>query len=151
MRGVLVWTVIVLHVLQMLASTRALHLAASRRSLLFSTRLLANKPAPVLLTASEKSAALSSLPLWTRKHAPNGEREGIERNFVFDDFVGAFGFMTQVAMLAEKADHHPEWSNVYNRVHVFLTTHDCGGLSNLDVKLALQIDQCFPRPTGVKA
>ena len=60
--------------------------------------------------------------------------------FTFGDFNAAFGFMTRVAILAEKADHHPEWSNVYNRVDIVLTTHDAGGLSQRDVDLARAID-----------
>ncbi len=60
----------------------------------------------------------------------------------FGDFNAAFGFMTRVALKAEKMNHHPEWSNVYNRVEVVLTTHDCGGISNKDIKLANFIDQC---------
>lgn len=63
------------------------------------------------------------------------------RQFTFDDFVQAFGFMSQVALLAEKMDHHPEWSNVYNKVDVFLTTHDVNGISTRDFALAAQIDQ----------
>ena len=59
----------------------------------------------------------------------------------FADFVEAFGFMARVAILAEKADHHPEWSNVYNRVEILLTTHDCDGLSDRDLKLARSIDK----------
>ena len=59
---------------------------------------------------------------------------------MFADFVQAFGFMARVALLAERADHHPEWSNVYNRVDIFLTTHDAGGLSARDVSLAREID-----------
>ena len=66
--------------------------------------------------------------------------DGISRRFVFGDFVAAFGFMTRVAILAEKADHHPEWSNVYNRVDIVLTTHDAGGLSQRDIDLAQAID-----------
>jgi len=58
----------------------------------------------------------------------------------FGDFAEAFGFMTRVAILAEKADHHPEWFNVYNRVDILLTTHDAGGLSQRDVNLATAID-----------
>jgi 4a-hydroxytetrahydrobiopterin dehydratase len=65
---------------------------------------------------------------------------GIERTFRFADFVAAFGFMTRVALLAEKADHHPEWSNVYNRVTIVLTTHDAGGLSKRDGDMATAID-----------
>ena len=62
------------------------------------------------------------------------------RHFVFDNFVEAFGFMTQVAMLAETMNHHPEWSNVYSRVEIHLTTHDCGGISEKDFELARRIE-----------
>lgn len=62
------------------------------------------------------------------------------RRFVFKDFVEAFGFMSRVALLAETANHHPEWSNVYNRVEVYLTTHDAGGLTDRDFDLAERIN-----------
>jgi len=65
----------------------------------------------------------------------------IHREFVLEDFVHAFGFMTQVAIVAEKRNHHPEWSNVYNRVAITLTTHDVGGLSSNDIELAADIDR----------
>jgi 4a-hydroxytetrahydrobiopterin dehydratase len=80
------------------------------------------------------TAALDGVPGWTR----NGD--GIDRAYKFADFVEAFAFMTRVALLAEKADHHPEWSNVYNRVEIRLTTHDAGGLSTRDFALAKAID-----------
>ena len=67
-------------------------------------------------------------------------RDAIRRQIVFTDFAEAFGFMTQVALIAEKADHHPEWTNIWNRVEVLLTTHDAGGLSPRDIELAEQID-----------
>lgn len=67
-------------------------------------------------------------------------RDAIERAFRFRDFNAAWGFMARVALLAEQQDHHPEWSNVYNRVHITLTTHDAGGLSERDVRLAKAID-----------
>jgi len=86
------------------------------------------------LSDDDISDALSGLPGWTR----NGD--GIEKDWKFRDFTQAFGFMASVALLAEKADHHPEWSNVYNRVHIRLTTHDAGGLSARDFSLARQID-----------
>jgi 4a-hydroxytetrahydrobiopterin dehydratase len=69
------------------------------------------------------------------------DRDAIEKTFKFKNFVEAFGFMTQAALWAEKWNHHPEWSNVYNRVVVLLTTHDAGGLSELDIKLARKMDQ----------
>ena len=72
-------------------------------------------------------------------------RSAIRRTFRFGDFVQAFGFMTQVALAAEKADHHPEWTNVYNRVDITLTTHDAGGLTQRDFDLARQIDAAFGR------
>ena len=89
------------------------------------------------LNSDERDAALAGLPDWALS------REGLamERKFEFTDFVEAFGFMTRVAILAEKADHHPEWFNVYNRVEITLTTHDAGGLSTRDVALAKQIDE----------
>ncbi|MDY0882053.1 4a-hydroxytetrahydrobiopterin dehydratase [Dongia soli] len=89
------------------------------------------------LTAAERSAALASLPGW---EAVDG-RDAIRRKVKFADFNAAWGFMTRVALLADKQDHHPEWSNVYNRVEILLTTHDCDGLSQRDVKLAQAIDR----------
>jgi 4a-hydroxytetrahydrobiopterin dehydratase len=65
----------------------------------------------------------------------------VNKTFEFDDFVEAFGFMAKVAMEAEKMNHHPEWFNVYNRVTIDLVTHDVGGISNYDIKLAKTIDQ----------
>jgi 4a-hydroxytetrahydrobiopterin dehydratase len=88
------------------------------------------------LDEDERAAALDQLGEWDFDEA----RDAITRQFMFADFVEAFGFMTRVAILAEKADHHPEWSNVYNRVEVLLTTHDAGGLSTRDVALAKAID-----------
>lgn len=88
------------------------------------------------LTSAERSDLLQILPEWTVDES----RDAITRTFAFTDFVAAFGFMTRVALLAEKADHHPEWSNVYNRVEILLTTHDADGLSKRDVALARAID-----------
>ena len=87
------------------------------------------------LTDSER-AALAAVPEWTLLP----DRDAIQRSLTFADFNQAFGFMTRVALLAEKMDHHPEWSNVYNRVEILLTTHDCNGLSARDVTLAQAID-----------
>lgn len=83
--------------------------------------------------------ALASLPHWTHDEA----RGAIRRSFKFADFGQAFAFMTRIALAAERADHHPEWFNVYNRVEVLLTTHDCGGLSQRDVDMALLADRTF--------
>jgi 4a-hydroxytetrahydrobiopterin dehydratase len=76
------------------------------------------------------------LPEWQ----PAEGRDAIRRAFRFRDFTEAWGFMSRVALLAEKHDHHPEWSNVWNRVEITLTTHDAGGLSARDVALAKAID-----------
>ena len=81
---------------------------------------------------------LKDLPLW-RSH--EGDRPAIERKLVFADFNAAFGFMTRVALLADKVDHHPEWFNVYNRVEVVLTTHDAGGVTRRDLDMARFIDE----------
>ena len=85
----------------------------------------------------ERTAALSHLPKWTY----DAYSRGIRRKLLFSDFAEAFGFMARVAILAEKADHHPEWFNVYNRVEIHLTTHDAGGLSQRDISMAALIDQ----------
>lgn len=86
----------------------------------------------------ELEQALAQLPAWS---AHNGDRRAITRSLRFADFNAAFGFMSRVALLAEKMDHHPEWSNVYNRVEVLLTTHDAGGVTDRDVRMARFIDE----------
>ena len=88
------------------------------------------------LDEAERAAALDRLDEWDFDEA----RDALTRQFVFGNFSEAFAFMARVALLAEKADHHPEWSNVYNRVDIALTTHDAGGLSHRDVAMATAID-----------
>ena len=88
------------------------------------------------LTDAERDTALARLPLWSLRE----DGMAIVRALKFSDFGEAFGFMARVAIAAEKADHHPEWFNVYNRVEITLTTHDAGGLSARDVELAGAID-----------
>ncbi len=73
------------------------------------------------------------------------EDEKLRRNFQFQNFSDAFAFMTQVALLAERMNHHPEWSNVYNKVHIRLTTHDAGGVSTRDLALARAIDHLLAK------
>lgn len=92
------------------------------------------------LDDAARAVALNGLPQWSY----DTEVQGIRRNLRFSDFAEAFGFMTRVAILAEKADHHPEWFNVYNRVEILLTTHDAGGLSQRDLDLASAIDAIAP-------
>jgi 4a-hydroxytetrahydrobiopterin dehydratase len=72
---------------------------------------------------------------------PVGGRDAIRRTFTFQDFNAAFGFMTRAALVAEQMNHHPEWTNVWNRVEVTLSTHDAGGLTELDLKLAESMDR----------
>ena len=88
------------------------------------------------LSGAARDAALAELGGWT----PVEGRDAIRKSYRFKDFSEAFGFMSRVALLAEKADHHPEWFNVYNKVDIVLTTHDADGLSARDVKLAKAID-----------
>jgi 4a-hydroxytetrahydrobiopterin dehydratase len=87
------------------------------------------------LTDDEIEAGLGNLPRW---RVVDGK---LHRELKFKSFVRAFGFMSQVALLAEKRDHHPEWSNIYGTVVIDLTTHDCGGLSRRDLELASAIDE----------
>ena len=89
------------------------------------------------LEGKARQAAMSELTDWTTLE----DRDAISRMFKFKTFNEAFGFMTRVALKAERMNHHPEWFNVYNRVEVTLTTHDCGGLSELDVTLAKFMDK----------
>ena len=88
------------------------------------------------LNETERAEALDGLDEWDYDDA----RDAITRTIVFADFVEAFGFMTQVALIAERANHHPEWKNVWNRVEILLTTHDAGGLSPRDIEMAEAID-----------
>lgn len=87
------------------------------------------------LSSSTIEQKLAALDHWSLRE------NKLYRLCVFEDFVGAFGFMSSVALLAERMNHHPEWSNVYNRVEIYLTTHDAGGISERDFALAQQIDQ----------
>ena len=90
-----------------------------------------------MLQRLDRTDVLRQLPLWK---AAEG-REAITRSIVFGTFNEAFGFMTRIALAAERLDHHPEWFNVYNRVEIVLTTHDASGLTDRDVVLATLIDQ----------
>lgn len=89
-----------------------------------------------LLSGNARGTALLGLPAWQECDG----RDAIRRDFAFHDFAEAFAFMTRVALAAEKLNHHPEWSNVYNRVSITLATHDAGGLTERDVRLAHLID-----------
>ncbi|MEC9433536.1 MAG: 4a-hydroxytetrahydrobiopterin dehydratase [Pseudomonadota bacterium] len=93
---------------------------------------------PKVLEGEARAAALA--PLLATGWAEAEDRDALAKHFVFRDFSAAFGWMTQVAMLAEKMDHHPEWSNVYRAVEVELTTHDAGGVTMLDVEMAAAMD-----------
>jgi 4a-hydroxytetrahydrobiopterin dehydratase len=88
------------------------------------------------LSEAERAEALDGLPDWDYDEG----RDAISRSIVFTDFAEAFGFMAQLAVIAERMNHHPEWTNVWNRVEVLLTTHDAGGLSSRDIELAEAID-----------
>jgi len=101
------------------------------------------------MTRPEKIGAAEAVkrrPLWK---VAGGERDAIQRTFRFSDFTAAFGWMTRMAIMAEKLDHHPEWFNVYNRVDVTLTTHDADGVTELDVRLAKMMESAA-RVAGMK-
>jgi len=93
------------------------------------------------LSGEARSRALARLKGWSEVKG----RDAINKKFVFADFNEAFGFVARVALTAEKLDHHPEWSNVYKTVEVTLSTHDAGGLTELDVKLAEAMDKFASR------
>ena len=90
-----------------------------------------------LLTGEGRDRAMSELSGW---RATDG-RDAIVKSFRFNDFSQAWGFMSRCALMAERMDHHPEWFNVYNRVDVTLSTHDAGGLTERDIKLAMFMDR----------
>ncbi|OGB24381.1 MAG: 4a-hydroxytetrahydrobiopterin dehydratase [Burkholderiales bacterium RIFCSPLOWO2_02_FULL_57_36] len=89
------------------------------------------------LNSTQVAEMLFTLPGWSH----DAQRESISRTYVFADFMQAFAFMTQIAMAAEKHNHHPEWSNVYNRVSITWTTHDVNGLSGNDIAMAQLCDR----------
>jgi 4a-hydroxytetrahydrobiopterin dehydratase len=92
---------------------------------------------PARLTGDARKSALARLAGWSEVAG----RDAITKTFVFKDFNQAFGFMTRVALVAEKMDHHPEWFNVYKTIEVTLATHDAGGVTELDIKLAEAMDR----------
>ena len=96
------------------------------------------------LSADERRTALAKLKGW----AEVSGRDAIARTFTFRDFNEAFGFMTCVALVAEKSDHHPEWRNVYKTVEVVLSTHDAGGVTARDIALAEAMDRIMDRIAG---
>mmetsp|Transcript_60407 Transcript_60407/g.112151 ORF Transcript_60407/g.112151 Transcript_60407/m.112151 type:complete len:118 (+) Transcript_60407:81-434(+) len=96
------------------------------------------------LSNAEKQASLKALPTWQQTSG----RDAINRKLEFDNFVSAWGFMSAVALEAEKMNHHPEWFNVYNTVDVTLSTHDAGGLTEKDFKLAGIIDKTAAQMGG---
>jgi 4a-hydroxytetrahydrobiopterin dehydratase len=89
------------------------------------------------LTGNSRASALTKLSGWSEVK----DRDAITKKFTFRDFNEAFGFMARAALIAEKLDHHPEWFNVYNKVEVTLATHDAGGVTERDVKLAQAMDR----------
>ena len=89
------------------------------------------------LAATERAAALGGLGGWSEAE----DRDAIQKSFRFENFNAAFAFMASVAMMAEKMDHHPEWLNVYDRVEVTLSTHEAGGVTERDIRLARFMDE----------
>lgn len=111
----------------------------SRRALQVLARRMATSPKRIKLSQEERDDKLQQL--LTAGWGMVEGRDAIKKSFQFKDFNEAFGFMTRVALKADKMDHHPEWFNVYNRVDITLSTHDCQGLSQRDITLANFIDK----------
>jgi 4a-hydroxytetrahydrobiopterin dehydratase len=93
------------------------------------------------LTGAARKTALGKLAGWTEVEG----RDALAKKFTFKDFNEAFGFMARAALVAEKLDHHPEWFNVYNRVEITLATHDAGGVTERDIRLATELDRLAQR------
>lgn len=98
--------------------------------------------ATTVLSGAQRSRLLLGLPGWQECQ----NRDAIQRGFRFKDFSEAFGFMVRVALSAERMNHHPEWTNAYNNVNIVLTSHDAGGLTERDIRLAHAIDDAAPPP-----
>ena len=89
------------------------------------------------LPTKRRQEALKTLKGWKKSRGKNA----IEKDFIFKDFKTAFSWMTKIALIAEKMDHHPEWFNVYNKVEVTLSTHDSGGVTELDIEMAKEMNK----------
>jgi 4a-hydroxytetrahydrobiopterin dehydratase len=96
------------------------------------------------LTNRERLTELMALPKWSY----DPDRQALYRQFIFEDFSHAFAMMTRIASLAEESDHHPEWTNVYNRLDIWLTTHDAGGVSARDIMMAKAIEGLLVTSAG---
>ena len=106
---------------------------------------------PTPLSAVDLTNALHQLNAANQGAATTAwivQEDKLHRQFVFDDFVAAFGFMARIALIAERMNHHPEWFNVYNRIKVDLTTHDAGGITELDVSLASAMNEAAATTTA---
>ena len=97
-----------------------------------------------LLSDSDRALALEDLPGWSY----DAHARAIRRRFLFADFAEAFGFMARIALIAEKMDHHPDWTNVWNRLDIALNTHSEGGVTMADVTLARAINACYDAARG---
>lgn len=102
-----------------------------------------------LLTAAEIASAAEALNGWHLSGGDDDTQQGLQKTFYFTGFTAAFGFMSRVALAAERANHHPEWQNIYNQVTIKWTTHARGGITDLDVKLAQKTD-IFAASSGLK-
>lgn len=102
---------------------------------------------PKLLTSTQRDAILAPLlkRSWKMGDPQNPDRDAITKEYTFTNFIDAFGYMTRVAIKAESVNHHPEWFNVYNRVRITWSTHDCSGLSENDIKMAEFCDSIGPQ------
>lgn len=108
---------------------------------IYQVRTMSSYTQHLFQSKNDKEDALKGINKANWSKLP--DKDAIKKTFTFKNFVQAFSFMTAVALEAEKIDHHPEWSNVYNRVEILLTSHFCNGISMLDIKLAKQIDNIY--------
>jgi len=119
-----------------------LALQRPERNISTSSIHLSKRMAVVKLTSGERGELLT--PLFDKGWTLVENRDAIYKEFLFKDFSQSWGFMSRIALKAEQMNHHPEWFNVYNKVQITLATHDCGGLSTKDVKLANFVESCVP-------
>jgi len=112
------------------------------------SRYFSSSKAPTALTPSQLQSSLSSLSSWQLSSSSSSSSSHLSRSFLFPDFSVCWSFMSRIALLAEKMNHHPDWTNVYNTIDIRLSTHDAKGITSNDISMAKAIDEYYATATS---